>query len=167
MAVAHHVPVHEYLASAFEFPAEYLDGQLLPKPKPKWFHSRIQLWLGVLLLQRFPAYAFGSEQICRLSDSEFRLPDIAVALVSEAGQNTTATSPLFLAIEILSPDDSLGKTFAKLERYHAWGTPFCWLIDPDRRACWTYHKGETPIQVQHSIAAGDIHLPVAEIFSIL
>jgi len=142
MAIAHRVSVQDYLAAACEIPTQYSDGWLLPKTIQKPFHSRIQLWLGVLLLQRYPAHAFSSKLICRLSDAEFRLPDIAVARVSDSSKNTIVTAPVFLAIEILSPGDSLGKTFEKLERYQAWGTLSCWLSDPDRCTCWTYHKAE-------------------------
>ena len=43
------------------------------------------------------------------------------------------TEPALLCCEILSPEDRLGNMLSKCEEYHAWGVPFCWVIDPVKR----------------------------------
>ena len=167
MADANLVSPEEYLATDYKVSTEYLHGALLPKPAAKRFHARLQLWIGSLLLQKFPGFAYSSELICRLSASEFCLPDISVETLLSAVDNSVATEPIYLAIEILSPDDRFATTLSKLERYHQWGVPYCWLIDPDSRACWTFHNGAPLIPAPIALDAGEIHLDVSAIFTIL
>jgi len=72
-----------------------------------------------------------------------------------------------LAIEILSPDDRLGATLAKCEEYHAWGTPYCWVIDPEKQTAWEFHKGGEPtrLESQGTLHAGDIEVSLAALFA--
>jgi len=74
-----------------------------------------------------------------------------------------------LSIEILSPDQTLRQLFDKCERYHTWGTAYCWVIDPEEPAAWEYHRNRQPAlrPAAETLAAGEIRLPVAEIFSVL
>jgi len=36
---------------------------------------------------------------------------------------------------------------AKCEKYHAWGVPFCWLIDPRKQTAREYHAGSEPVRL--------------------
>jgi Uma2 family endonuclease len=56
---------------------------------------------------------------------------------------------------------------AKCEDYHAWGVPFCWVIDPEKRAAWEYHLNGEPVHVGDTLRAGDIAVSVPELFSAL
>ena len=70
-----------------------------------------------------------------------------------------------LCCEILSPGDSLDEVFAKCQEYHAWGVPFCWVLDPVKRIAWEYHSGGEPRRAYVMLRAGDIALDLTEIFS--
>jgi Uma2 family endonuclease len=70
-------------------------------------------------------------------------------------------------VEILSPDERIGETIAKLERYHDWGVPYCWLIDPKHRRAWNYPKGGELLEASTQLEAGEIKLDVVEVFSVL
>ena len=37
---------------------------------------------------------------------------------------------------------------AKCEEYHAWGVPFCWVVDPVKRTAWEYHSAAEPVRAQ-------------------
>ncbi len=78
-----------------------------------------------------------------------------------------SSQPPVVCIEFLSPEDRLGATFAKYERYHDWGVPVCWIIDPMRRRAWSYERGGEPLQVNEHLTADDIRLDFAEVFSVL
>jgi len=56
---------------------------------------------------------------------------------------------------------------AKCEEYHAWGVPFCWVIDPVKRAAWEYHAGGEPLHVTDTLRAGVIAVSPGEMFSAL
>ncbi len=167
MAVANLVSLEDYLARDFTIPTEYLDGILLEKNRPTWQHGALQAWIAALIMRAFPNFVAAPEVHSRLNPAEFRLPDIAVQFRNMVPMAGYAEQPLYLAIEILSPDDRFGATLAKIERYHDWGVPYCWLIDPERRHAWAYHNGQEPAQVDGILQAGEISIDVTSIFSIL
>jgi Uma2 family endonuclease len=56
----------------------------------------------------------------------------------------------------------------KCEHCHAWGTPYCWVIDPERQTAWEYHRGDEPNPLNSSkdvLTAGEIQARLQEIFS--
>jgi Uma2 family endonuclease len=156
------VPVEEYLRMTGKPTCEYRDGVLYPKPMGTTFHGILEavLWLALrkLGLQAAP------EVTVRLSSTKYLVPDVIAAPVL---QNPYPTEPVLLCCEILSPDDSLGATLAKCEEYHAWGVPFCWVIDPVKRTAWEYHAASEPVRVTGSLRAGEFAVGVAELFSAL
>ncbi len=103
----------------------------------------------------------------RLSAAEYRLPDIAVQLRTVISGESYAEQPPLLCVEILSPEDRLGAIFSKCERYHDWGVPVCWVIDPMKRRAWSYEKAGEPLPQEGDLVAGDIKLSLVEVFSIL
>jgi Uma2 family endonuclease len=161
------VSVEDYLRTEYTPKCEYVDGVLIEKPWPTWKHSLIQGSIAALINQLFPAFAAGGDVNSRLRPTEFRLPDVAVDFIDRALHSDYAELPLYLSVEVLSPGDRLGETFAKCERYHDWGVPYCWVIDPEKRRGWEYPKGGEPIEVHGSIGAGDIRLELADIFKTL
>jgi hypothetical protein len=56
---------------------------------------------------------------------------------------------------------------AKCEEYHAWGVPFCWVIDPIKRTAWEYHAASEPVRAAGTLRAGELSLNLAELFSAL
>ena len=69
--------------------------------------------------------------------------------------------------EILSPEDRLGSTLAKCELHHAWGVPFCWVVDPEKQTAWQYHSGGEPEHINRSgtLTAGELSVQLDELFS--
>jgi Uma2 family endonuclease len=164
MEAAALVPVQEYLRSSCEPQCEYVDGVLFPKPMPTWEHALLQVWVASLIMRLFPRFAAGAEVRNKLRETEYRLPDISVDYREKA--TGYAEQPIYLAVEILSPDERIGKTLAKCELYHDWGVPYCWVLDPVQRRAWSYAKGILPKETS-TLEAGEIILTVGEIFSIL
>jgi Uma2 family endonuclease len=158
------VSVDEYLARTEKPNAEYEDGVVYPKPMPIGPHSVIQK-RSVNLLDRQGAIAL-PELTVRVSTSpmKFLVPDVAV--VREVPP-TYGMEPAVLCIEILSPEQRLGEMFAKCEQYHAWGVPYCWVIDPDKGSAWEYHKDGEPTKVvsNGTLRAGDLSVSLTELFA--
>ncbi len=167
MASTAFVPLEEYLTQIDNTRSEYVDGVLIDKPAPTWMHGVLQAWIAVLIMRRFPQYVAAAKAHPRLRDTEFRLPDIAVQFRDVACKESYAQQPPVVCIEILSPEDRLGATFAKCERYHGWGVPVCWVVDPMRRRAWSYERGGEPLQVNEHLTTDDIRLDFAEVFSVL
>jgi Uma2 family endonuclease len=146
---------------------EYVDGVLVEKPLSTWKHSKLQLRVGILLSTNYPRLDVGSELHSKLRQRNWRIPDLAVQKPEITKQEKCAFTPLLLAIEIRSPEEKWSDIFQKFEDYHAWGVPYCWLIDPETERAWTYHKSEDFEEVtgKGHIQASDIQLSIAEIFS--
>ena len=90
----------------------------------------------------------------------FRVPDVAIV---RAGKkfDRWLTDPPLIAIEILSPEDTLREMRAKAAEYRAFGIEHIWIVDPEPRITYRYadggleevHSGEltvpgTPIRVE-------------------
>ena len=129
---------------------------------PTKFHSIIQRVL-ITLLQNQGVQAF-PELTVRISPSRYLVPDIAVA---GDFPGPYATEPVLLCCEILPPEDRLGAMLGKCEEYHAWGVPFCWVIDPVKRSAWQYHSAAEPVRVTATLRAGELSINLEELFSAL
>ena len=154
------IPVDEYLLNSEKPSCEYRDGVLYPKPMATTFHGLIASML--LFMLRKLGLQSAPEVTVRLSPTKFLVPDVIAAPVL---QRPYPTEPVLLCCEILSPEDRLGAMFSKCEEYHAWGVPFCWVIDPIKRTAWEYHAGTEPVRVTGTLFAGEYSIGLEELFS--
>jgi Uma2 family endonuclease len=162
MSTAALISVEDYLRMTEKPNREYRDGVVTPKSMPTKLHALIQ-YAVIKLLEKQGVQGY-SELTVRISPSKFLVPDVTAA---NDFPGPYPTEPVLLCCEILSPEDRLGPTFTKCEEYHAWGVPFCWVIDPEKRAAWEYHLNGEPVHVGETHRAGDIAISVAELFSAL
>ena len=151
--------VEEYLRLTGKPYCEYRDGVVSAKAMPTKLHSMIQRAL-LALFQKLGVQAF-PELTVRISPTKYLVPDIAV---SADFPGPYPTEPVLLCCEILSPEDRLGAMLGKCEEYHAWGVPFCWVIDPVKRTAWEYHLGEEPARVTGMLRAGEIAVSLEDLF---
>jgi Uma2 family endonuclease len=156
------VPVETYLRMTEKPNREYRDGVLYPKATPTKLHSIVQRVL-MTLLQNLGCSPFPELTLC-ISATKYLIPDV---LLADDFPGPYPTEPIRLCCEILSPEDRLGTMLAKCEEYHAWGVPFCWLIDPVKRAAWEYHAAGEPLRARDKLCAGDIAVSVDALFSAL
>jgi Uma2 family endonuclease len=59
----------------------------------------------------------------------FRVVDFAIYLGARP-EGRYATTPAFVAVEIVSLDDRYTELTQRLEDYRRWGVPHVWLVDP-------------------------------------
>ena len=141
------VPVEEYLRYSEKPNCEYKDGVIYPKAMPTKFHSIIQRALlrffEALGVEAFP------ELTVQISPTKYLVPDVVMATDFPGPY---PTDPVQLCCEILSPEDRLGTMIGKCEEYHAWGVPFCWVIDPVKRTAWEYHHSAEPVRVAAALS---------------
>lgn len=156
------VSVEEYLNRTEKPYCEFIDGVLRPKPMPTKLHALIQFLLVSLLRQQNVEAL--QEVTIRLSPTRFLIPDVIAARRIE---DPYPTEPVLLCVQILSPETRLSATFAKCDDYHAWGVPYCWVIDPMKRGGWQYPQGADPVRVEAAgtLTAGELQVGLGEIFS--
>ena len=154
------VAIEEYLSLNDKPYREYRDGVLYPKPMPTWSHGVIQSVLAAIL--RRLGLKAGTEISVRIPGGKVLIPDVIAA---RRIQEPYPTEPVLLCCEILSPEDCLGTMFAKCDEYHAWGVPFCWVIDPVKRTAWEYHSDGEPQRASGMLRAGEIAVSLDELFA--
>ncbi len=126
--------------------SEYIDGQILQKPRPQGKHSRIQgdfvAAINVVVKPKKIACAF-PELRCTFGGRS-TVPDIAVFVwdripCDENGEiaNVFSVAPDW-TIEILSPEQSHTKVTKNILHCLKHGTQMGWLIDPDEKTVFVY-----------------------------
>lgn len=158
--------VDEYLKLDVKPYCEYIDGVLYQKPAPTNLHGSVQLILGSLLIAHARQFCASSEVRIKLRPGKYLIPDILVVR-REDYEDTYPTKPVFLCIEIASPDDRPGQLLAKCEEYHQWGVPHCWVVDPAHRIAWIYDRDAEWVKLNEygTLIAGEIEIPLTELFS--
>ena len=156
------VSVEDYLRRTEKPYCEYVDGVLHPKPMPTTLHGLLEVILAVLLQKQ--GLQAATEVTVRLTQTKYLIPDVIAA---PQLQHPYPTEPVLLCVEILSPDDHIGATLAKCEQYHAWGVPYCWIIDPDEQTGWQYNSGGKPkcIDRTGTLTASQYSVRLEELFS--
>ena len=133
------------MISRHEYHVELIDGREIEKPLPKKLHFFIQRYL-VLVLTRLlpPQLAAGSELNVltggRTMDGrgEYVVPDVVVVDLDARYEDGDLAEPPILAVEILSPGQTIGDMFMRAERLLKLGTPRVWVIWPEKRKAWEY-----------------------------
>jgi Uma2 family endonuclease len=131
--------VREYLRSTWSPDREFVEGRVEERNLGEKEHSILQRFLTVLFhvnriewgVEVFP------ELRTQTQSRRFRVPDV---LVTRAGEKFERyiTQPPLIAIEILSPEDTLSAMQAKAAEYRDFGIENIWIIDPAARLVYRY-----------------------------
>jgi Uma2 family endonuclease len=160
------ISVAEYLSTDYSPDCDFVDGVLEDRHVGELDHSGIQraliIWFYVhakdMGIQTFP------ELRVQVSASRFRVPDLCVTLGEPDEQ--ILSKPPFVCVEILSPDDQMGRVLAKVADYLNFGVPNVWVIDPRKRKATVYTATDsyTPEDGVLRTQNPDIALPLADLF---
>jgi Uma2 family endonuclease len=145
MTTAPNVPlvsVDEYLNTSYEQDVEFVDGVLVEKGMPTFFHQL----LSAILLRWFYQY----EKECRikaLADvrtqiierARYRLPDIMV-LTTPAPATRVVTQVPEVVIEIVSPDDKQTESLLRFRDYSAFGVRHVVQMEPEEHIAWLFQS---------------------------
>lgn len=165
MATATQVSLAEYLRNNYEPECELISGELIPKPMGTLEHMNTEKKL-IRLLGAYEERGLGhvlQELSCRKGD-DVRVPDIVFYQPGAQFENGLLIDSPLLAVEVLSPSQRPSELFAKCEAYHAWGVPYCWVIDPIKKAGWEYHRERSVQSKEEDLQAGEIKISLAELF---
>ena len=145
VAVKQRVSVEEYLAlPESEKPyREYANGEVIEKAMPNFDHGQVVDALGDRLRshRRIHGGRGGPEIRVEFETPDglaFRIADIGYWAPGRPHEGTRAALPPTLAIEVVSPDDTLRQQREKCRFYRAHGVPAAWLFDPETRTMEVY-----------------------------
>ncbi len=155
--------VREYLRTSWSPDREFVDGRIEERNLGEIEHSIIQRFITVLFAVNRAAWAVEVFPELRTQTAArfFRVPDV---LVVRAGERIDhyITSPPLIAIEILSPEDTLRRMQEKAAEYLRFGIENIWIIDPEPRIAYTY----TAAGLQE-VDSGEITVPETSIRVVL
>jgi Uma2 family endonuclease len=160
------VSEQEYLATMYEPDCEYVDGEILERNWGEVEHGTVQGLLACWLHSRRKELGIHVFLAVRtqVAARRYRVPDIAVTLGK--AKRGILQEPPFLCIEILSPEDRVGRTEEKIDDYLKFGVRYVWLIDPRKKSAWSYtREGKREAVSLLTTDAPRIELPILDLFA--
>jgi len=166
MATRALVPVEVYLTSVYRPDCDYVDGEVLERNLGERDHSYIQVALAAYFFARRKALNLEvfTEQRVRVRANRFRIPDVCVVLGGT--KEKIFTTPPFLCVEILSPEDRMSRVWERIHDYFEMGVPNVWVIDPETRVAHIASPTGDLHRVNDVLRTADptLEVPLAEIF---
>jgi Uma2 family endonuclease len=149
------VTVKEYLETVYEPDCDYVDGRVEERNVGEYDHGYLQLLLGHLFMTNRDAWGVRAVTDVRtqVKPMRFRCPDVSV-LRKGAPREQIITHPPLIAIEILSPEDRLGRFQVRIDDYLGFGVQNIWVFDPESRRAWT-----ADAQGLHLAQTGELTVP--------
>jgi Uma2 family endonuclease len=131
--------VREYLRTSWSPDREFVDGRIDERNLGEKEHSIIQRFLTFLFMlhRREWGVEVFPELRTQTKARNFRVPDVLV-IRSEEKFERYITRPPLIAIEILSPEDTLRAMQEKAAEYRLFGVEHIWVIDPEPRIAYRY-----------------------------
>jgi Uma2 family endonuclease len=131
--------VREYLRTSWSPDRELVDGHIEERNLGEKEHSILQRYLTFLFMLNRDAWGVEvfPELRTQTRPTRFRVPDVLVVRAGEKFERYVTQPPL-IAIEILSPEDSLRDMQAKAAEYRQFGIEHIWVVDPEPRIAYRY-----------------------------
>jgi len=162
-----YLSVEEYLSTSYKPDCEYDEGVLVERNLGEIEHSFLQIVLGTLFTvntDSWGVYAL-TEQRVQIGSKRFLIPDVCVVPV-DAPWEKILTRPPLIAIEILSPEDTLRNAEKKTAEYLQFGVEHVWVIDPYARVAYRGLPGGLELVPEGELAVPGtpILVRIAELF---
>jgi|SRR5665213_1181979 len=138
MGVGTLISVDEYLHTSFDPDCDFIDGEVLERNVGKRRHGYAQtqtaIWFGQRkdLLRLVPI----AELRLRVSPRRVRIPNVVVSELPLPDEEVF-TSPPYLCVEVMSPDDTFASLQDRLDDFLQFGVPNVWVIDPWKHRGWS------------------------------
>ncbi len=162
--------IDHYLHTSYDPDVHFVDGHLEERTLGEFEHATFQSAIAGWCWPRRVEWAIHPvvEQRMRIGPNRIRICDLAVLRASAPRERVTVTPPL-ICTEILSPEDRLARAKTVLSDYLVMGVENIWLLDPLRRAAWTYdaaglHEAD-PTRL--TVPQTPVHLDLTEAFAAL
>lgn len=183
MAVAQkRLTLEQFLQQPEEKPAlEFAEGEVTQKVSPKGKHSRLQteLWKCLEQAGQSGKVALAFTELRTTFAGISRVPDLAVYRWERIPIDATGKvaddfrEPPDIAIEIVSPEQSVNGLVRRCLWYVANGVRIALLVDPADESVLSFRRGEQPIawhgqdRIDVSEVLPDLQLTVEQLFASL
>ncbi len=147
--------VREYLRTSWSPDREFVDGRIEERNLGEKDHSLIQRYLTFLFMLKRAEWGVEvfPELRTQTQSRRFRVPDVLVTRSEDKFERYVISPPL-IAIEILSPKDTITAMQAKAAEYRQFGVDNIWIIDPESRIA--YRSTESGLE---EVQTGELTVP--------
>jgi len=159
------ITVREYLSTSYRPDCDYVDGVVLERNLGEKDHARLQGAVFAYFYNRRKEWGIHvfPEQRVQVSPTRFRVPDVCVIAGDEPDEQIF-TSPPFICIEVLSPEDRLSAMQKRVGDFRAMGVPYVWILDPRTRQGWRVTDEGLLSVAELRTADPEIVVPLAALF---
>ncbi len=142
MGVATLISVEEYLDTSFSPDRDFINGEVRERNGGERTHSYAQARIASWFIRRSDKLRLDGlkELRMRMAKGRIRIPDVVVSEIPIPDEEVFTTPP-YLCIEILSPDDTLSDIQERTDEYLAFGVPNVWVVDPWKHRGWLVTPG--------------------------
>jgi Uma2 family endonuclease len=166
MGVATLISVDEYLRTSYHPDCDFIEGAVLERNVGKRRHAYTQAEIAAWFVSRRQALRLQplTELRMRVAPKRIRIPDVVVC-ETPLTEEEVFTSPPYLCIEVMSPDDTIAAMQDSLDEYLHFGVPHIWVIDPWKHRGWniTANGWATATDGIMRTADGRIAMPLVDV----
>ncbi len=146
---------------------ELVDGEVIRKVSPKFFHAKLAVTLGILLSE----WAIGRGElgvewaaILKKGDRDWvPVPDLTYLSYERLGDRTLGNEacpiPPDLVVEIVSPGQSFGEIVQKATDYLKAGVGRVWIVEPEAQSLTIFCAEALPQTYRDDAPIADPALP--------
>jgi Uma2 family endonuclease len=166
MSVGTLISMEEYLRTSFRPDCDFVEGEVLERNVGKRRHAYAQARIAAWFVhrQQMPRLQPLTGLRMRVAPNRVRILDVAVSELPLPDEEVF-TSPPYLCIEVMSPDDTIAAMQDSLDEYLHFGVPHIWVIDPWKHRGWriTANGWATATDGVMRTADGRIEMPLADV----
>jgi Uma2 family endonuclease len=129
--VAALISLDEYLRTSYHPDCDFIEGEVLERNVGKRKHGYAQARVAAWFIQRQQTLRLEAitELRMRVGPNRIRIPD-AVFCEMPLPEEEIFTSPPYLCVEVMSPDDTIAAMEDRLDDYLQFRVPNVWVIEP-------------------------------------
>lgn len=161
------VSVEEYLSTTYRPDCDYVDGVVVERNLGTINHGRLQTRVANWFERQQKDLKLEAivEVRTRISATRYRIPDVSVFRLPIEDEDVV-TTPAYLCVEVLSPEDSFPRLQQRFDDYLHMGVENMWVLDPVSRRGWVvtedgYFEARDGVLRTHN---GAVAMPMADLY---
>jgi Uma2 family endonuclease len=165
MATQTTISLEEYLKTVPDPDVEYVNGSLKERPLVSCWHGIIQSEICSWFTSHRKEWKLlaGVEVRMQTTPTTVHLPDVVVDTIWD--WPPVLVKPPLVAIEILSPGDSMSYLEGKCDAYSSMGIANIWIVNPMLRNGRIWKNGEWFQATRFEVAGTSVYLDLEWLFS--
>jgi len=164
MGVGTLISLEEYLHTTWRPDRDYVDGEVLERNLGKRRHAYAQAEIASWFRMHMLHLKALTELRMRVSTSRIRIPDVVVSELP-LPEEEVFTSPPYLCVEVMSPEDTIAAMQDRIDDYLQFGVSNIWVIDPWKHRGWTITNEDWATANNGIMRTSDgrVELPLADV----